>query len=462
MGALVSVGSLSKRYGSVRALSDVSLDFFAGEVHAVVGANGAGKSTLAGILSGFVSPTSGSVTVLDVAMVHQHFTLVQEFTVAENLALAGMGTVYGLLDITGASEAASRKAGELGWDLRLDARVSDLPVGAQQRVEILKALAGDASVVVFDEPTAVLSEAEVADLLRVMLILRDEGKCVILIAHKLGEVLAVADRISVLRDGRLVGTWPRGGLTEKELAREIVGDLPEPLPRDGVFAGGLAALSVENLVVLGERGNRAVFNVSFEIARGELLGFGGVEGNGQIVLAEALAGVRPVSSGMIDANGVVAYIPSDRQHEGLALTMTIEENLLLGAYRRLELSAGPLLSAIKIRSWAEDVASRFSIKMDGLSDPAGSLSGGNQQKVVVGRCLDRVPDLVVAVNLTRGLDVGSTRMVHDQLLAARRQGAAIALFSNDPDELAALADRTYYLGGGRLYPTAQAALGGPS
>ncbi len=461
---------MSKRYGSVQALDRVSLSFAPGEVHAVLGENGAGKSTLVSVMAGFVVPDTGSVEVdgvpiplgrpfdckrLGIEMIHQHFTLVPTFSVRENLALAAMKPPVLRYDEGQLAAPALERARQLGWDVSPEARVEDMPVGAQQRVEILKALAADAPILLFDEPTAVLSPAEIEDLVRVIRALRDEGRIVILIAHKLSEVFKAADRISVLRRGKLVATAALAETNPTQVAEWMVGDLPIPAARVEESARG-EGLSVQDLRVEGDRGEEAVRGVDLEVGRGEIVGIGGVDGNGQVELAEALAQVRHSLAGTLEWQGAplgdlrIGYIPQDRQADGLALEMSVEENMLIAGQRKAELLTGPFLRKAAIRSWAEALIARFAIKVDRASDPVRGLSGGNQQKVVVSRTLEALPDLLIAVNPTRGLDLKAASFVHDQIRSAREGGAAVALFSTDLDELAELADRTLFMSRGEL------------
>ncbi len=480
MSALLSVRSVSKQYGSVRALSGVNADFQAGEIHAVLGENGAGKSTLMGIIAGFVVPDEGELRwkgdVLTsgqpyaakqtgITMVHQHFTLVPGFSVAENLALACHPALAG--DSKPARDAADslKRAEELGWKFDPSARTSQLPVGVQQRIEIIKALSGNAELLIFDEPTAVLAPDEVEDLFRVLRELKGQGKAIVLIAHKLSEVLAIADRVTVLRRGEFVATALRGEVDETRLAEWMVGELPVRRDPDAhrEFPPGL---SVHNLWVKGDRGEPSIRDVSFEVGRGEILGIGGVDGNGQVELAEALARVRRVASGSIFVHDVdpdevrIAYIPQDRQADGLALSMSIRDNLLLGGLHRADLSCGPVWKPGAVRRWTASLIERFEVKIGHASDPASSLSGGNQQKIVVARSLDRTPDLLIAVNPTRGLDVRATDYVHTQIIQAAAAGARVALISTDLDELAALAHRTLFLSRGELREGGASALVG--
>lgn len=469
---------LSKRFGAVDALRNVSAAFHAGRIHAVLGENGAGKSTLMNVLAGFLRPDSGRIELdgvplplgdpfacraKGIEMVHQHFMLVPAFTVEENLALARLGRLAGPLRLGSTTQPAREIARELGWPVQERARTGGLPVGEQQRIEILKALSGGADVLIFDEPTAVLSPGEVADLFRVLRALRDRGKTILLIAHKLSEIVEIADEVTVLRDGVRVAGVPMAETDASQLAEWMVGAVPEALPKPGLTPGE-EIVAFQSLEVGGDRGELAVRGVSASVCRGEVLGIGGVDGNGQVELAEALAGVRSVRSGRVStlAGARVAFVPQDRHQHGLALRMPVRDNLLLGGLDEPELTLGPFLRPRAVRRWAAGLVDRFQVKTASLDDPVGSLSGGNQQKVVVGRTLARRPDLMVALNPTRGLDLHATRYVHGCLLDAARDGAAVVLFSTDLDELAALATRTLFMSRGQLAEGGAEALVGTS
>ncbi len=586
-----------------------------------------------GVMAGFVSPDSGRV-LLDgkplplgrpfecrkagIAMVHQHFMLVPEFTVAENLALDRLGSLAGRLDVAALAARALELARELGWEASPAAKVRNLPVGIQQRIEILKVLADDSPVVILDEPTAVLGPDEVLDLFRVLRDLRDQGKIVILIAHKLSEVLAVADRVTVLRRGRFVATAGIGEVDEGRLATWMVGDLPPNLVKE-IRQDTQPGLLLKDVWAKGDRGEDALRGISLEVRRGEILGIGGVDGNGQVELAEAAIGVRVVSKGkvawlpflpegrggrgrgmegfelveggdtvgggcivppsgrepvegdgdskgdllpptpssktnhleegelkplppqrlgwkglgmegfevvgdtepvegdnlgdskgdllpptpssktnhleegelkslppqrlgrkrlgmegfeVVGASGSdtnllrrsgdqrsmrIGYVPQDRQMDGLALGMSIQDNMLIEGHRWPELTKGPFLRVRAIRDWSSKLVEQFQIKTPSPAEKAGSLSGGNQQKVVVSRNLDQTPDLLVAVNPTRGLDIRAADFVQRQILKARDEGAAVLLISTDLDELASLADRTLFLSRGELREAEDAA-----
>lgn len=475
--AALCAKGLWKAFGPVHALKDVSLELRPGEIHAILGENGAGKSTLMNVLAGFISPDQGSLTFgsepvpfgqpakiksLGIEMVHQHFMLVPEFSVAENLALGQLRSLGGSLDLKSSIETPLRLARELGWTIDPNAKTRGLPVGMQQRVEILKALSAEGSVLILDEPTAVLSAEEVEDLFRVLRKLRDRGQAIALIAHKLSEVMEIADWVTVLRHGRKVASASMQGISEQQLAHWMVGDQPQAMPAEAPVRGA-EALEVQDLAVRGDRGEQAVQGVSFTLNRGEILGFGGVDGNGQIELAEMLARVRSPDAGQLLWNGKpldppvqIAYIPQDRQSDGLALSMSILDNLLIKGVEEQELWSGPFARPGRIRRWAERLVKKFRIKVGSPREPASSLSGGNQQKVVVSRNLASTPDLLVAVNPTRGLDLLATEFVHEQTREAARNGSAVALFSSDRDELAALAHRTLILSGGKLEPARHA------
>ncbi len=461
-GPLLAVQSVSKAYGSVQALREISAEFFSGEVHAVLGENGAGKSTLMGMIGGFVVPDNG-VLVFDgselpvgkpfevrgtgIRMVHQHFMLVPQLTVRENFALAQLEGGVRRLDADRLAQDAVEVGQKLGWEVDLDARAGELQVGAQQRVEILKALAGEARVLILDEPTAVLSPAEVDELFGVLRALTSQGVAVLLIAHKLSEVMAVADRVTVLRRGEFVASCLIGETNRDQLAEWMVGEMPEPPEiRDREF--GEVVVRGEGIRAKDDRGVEVVCGIDLEVRAGEILGVGGVDGNGQVELAEVLAGVR-MFSGQLEGIDEVGYIPQDRQSDGLALGMSIEENMLLGSMPK-EVFSGIFVSPGKVRNRAHQLIEEFQIKFGSAGDSAGSLSGGNQQKIVAARTLSQKPRVVVAVNPTRGLDLKATDYVHSRLLQAADEGAAVFLFSTDLDELAALADRTVYMDRGRF------------
>ncbi len=410
------------------------------------------------IIGGFLRPDLGAIhlrgaVVLQgdsqamrkkgVTIVHQHFMLVPRFTVAENLLLDQMESAAGLLDQKSCREAAQRKAAEVGWTFDFNAVTGDLPVGVQQRIEILKALIADSEIIILDEPTAVLSPGEVDDLFRVLRILREAGRTIILIAHKLDEVYAIADVVTVLRKGEVTGRGRLEGISRDQILRWMVGDLP-PSSTPISSERGQVLLAAKGITVLGDRRVAALQSLDLEVAEGEIVGLGGVDGNGQLELAEALAGVRPIHAGVLTIEGRAAYMPQDRQRDGLALDMSIWENLLFSS------AARGFYSPRMMRRRGRTMADAFDVKYDSIDDPIRSLSGGNQQKIVAARVMSQQPSVLIVMNPTRGLDVKATRFVHDQIRRAAQSGMAVLLISTDLDELAALSHRTLFLRKGQL------------
>ena len=517
--AALAAVAVTKRFPGVLANDRVSFAVGRGEVHALLGENGAGKSTLMNVLYGLYQPDEGQLFVRGepvrfrnprdaiargIGMVHQHFMLVPPLTVTENIML-GMESRRGpLLDWATAARRIAALSGRYGLDVDPAATVADLSVGAQQRVEILKAFYRDAEVLILDEPTAVLTPQEADDLFAIMRGLRAEGKSIVFITHKLREVLAIADRITVLRGGRVAGQTPVAGVTEQDLATLMVGRGVSLYPRAGAgmaaetdgataaLAEGAAAvalglgeaapehdepqaatpsapiLRVEALSVRSPdaAARPALDGVSFAIAAGEILGIAGVEGNGQTDLAEALTGLRQTAGGRVWLDGRaitnltpreliaagIAHIPEDRQKHGVVLSYPVGDNLVLSTYRQPPFARGILLLAAPIRACARRLIAAFDIRTGrgGARTLAGNLSGGNQQKVIIARELSRPIRLLVAAQPTRGLDVGSIEFIHAQLIAQRAEGRAILLISAELDELLALADRIGVIYHGRL------------
>lgn len=389
-------------------------------------------------------------------MVHQHFTLVPELTVRENLALANVGRLAEFLHLQDRSQPALDLADRLGWPLDPSALVRDLPVGTRQRIEILKCLATGATVAVFDEPTAVLTPDEVDNLFGVLRSLRDSGMIVVLIAHKLSEIMQIADEVTVLRGGRKVASAPITQVDVETLEHWMVGDVPSG-KNLGAIPLSDRGLEVRDLVVVGDRGENAVRGVSFSVAAGEVLGIAGVDGNGQLELAEALAGVRPAQAGSerwvgLDRPPAVAYIPQDRQAHALALNLSVRENLLITGHRLPFLSTRGVFKQRTVREWCEQIIRGFDVRPASADAQASTLSGGNQQKVVVGRSLHSTPDLLVACGPTRGLDVRAAAFVRGALREAAAQGCAVILISGDREELAETAHRSLVLSRGHLEP----------
>jgi general nucleoside transport system ATP-binding protein len=477
---VLGLRGITKRYPGVVANDGVDFELRRGEVHALLGENGAGKTTLMQILSGLVAADAGEIllrgrpTVVDsakaaighgIGMVHQHFMLVEVMTVAENLAIGAEPRRRGILLDRRAAAARVRALSErFGLAVAPDARIEDLSVGQQQRVEILRALDRGASILILDEPTAVLTAQEARDLFRIVRELTAAGTSVVFISHKLEEVLAVADRITVLRRGRTVKTVPAAGATVGQLARLMVGRevllrLEKPPARIGA-----PVLEVTGLHVRDARGLEAVAGVSLSVRAGEIVGLAGVDGNGQAELVEAIAGLRRPESGTVTVGGRdltgksprhvldagVAYIAEDRQRRGLVLPFSLAENLALRGYRAPWANRFGLLSRGGIVARAARLLGEYDVRGGGPATLASALSGGNQQKLVVARELSIEPTLLIAAQPTRGVDVGAAEFFHRRLLDQRKEGRGILLVSLELDEILELSDRILVMYEGRI------------
>ncbi len=476
---------VSKSFGAVQANRDVNFEVAAGEIHALVGENGAGKSTLMHILSGLHAPSSGRVEVsgrdvtgwdttraidAGVGMVHQHFMLVPTLTVAENLVL-GREPVRGLrLDVSRAEADVRALAERTGLRVDPTRTVAELSVGEAQRVEILKVLYRGAKILVLDEPTAVLSPPEVNELWTVLRGLREKGDTIIIITHKLDEVVAISDTITVMRDGRSVARLATADTTPRDIARAMVGrdvaltfdSVPSARELLAASLTSAAALSVRALTVLGDRGMRVVENLSFDVQPGEIFGIAGVEGNGQTELLEVLAGLRRAQSGAVHlgardvtaldvrtrADAGLSHIPEDRHRRGLVLDYSIADNLLLGQQHHFSGRTG--LDRERIARHAESQVRAFDIRPPNPSLAARTLSGGNQQKVVIAREMGRAFSMLLAAQPTRGVDVGAIEFIHAQLRDARDAGKGVLLVSADLAEVLALSDRIAVMYQGRF------------
>jgi simple sugar transport system ATP-binding protein len=474
---------ITKRFPGVLANDRVDFEAAIGEVHALLGENGAGKTTLSNILTGLYRPDEGEIELygeelrfhsprdaLDagIGMVHQHFRLVEPFTVAENVILGDHRAEGRSFFVRpGAVERQVAELGErYGLAVAPRARIWQLSVGEQQRVEILKALYRKARILILDEPTAVLTPQEADALFGTLRAMAAEGRTVIFISHKLHEVKAVADRITVLRGGRAVATVNAADTGLRELAASMVGREVElarrKVPGDGKT--GDVALALEELWVPGDRGSPALRGVSLTVRRGEIVGVAGVAGNGQRELAEAVTGMRPTASGSVRVGGValragdpraaiaagVAHVPEDRLGTGVAPSLPIATNVVLKSYRGAEVSRGPLLRRRTISERAWELIRRYEVRAPGPELPARSLSGGNLQKLVLGREFSGSPRVLIAASPTRGLDVGAIETVHAYLREAAGEGVAILLISEDLDEILALADRIVVMYEGEL------------
>lgn len=480
----VRLEGITKTFPGVVANDDVDLTVQRGTVHALLGENGAGKTTLMNVLYGLYRPDSGRIVVdgterafdtprdaidAGVGMIHQHFMLVDPMTVAENVVLGNEPRKWGgfAVDRQAAREAVVDLSERYGFDVSPTATVEEVSVGEQQRVEILKALYRGAEVLILDEPTAVLTPQEVEDLFAVLSELTAEGKTVVFITHKLGEAMRSADDITVLRDGVNVGTVAADATTQEELAELMVGrEVLLDIKPSGTSTGDVA-LSVEGLSVTDDRDVRAVNDVSFTVRKGEVFGIAGVDGNGQSELVEAITGMETPDTGRVrflgrdvtDASrrehieAGMAYVPEDRQERGLVMDFDLVENGLLGSQHDPVFAGGSGIRWGDARDHAEGVIETYDVRPPNPDAGAESLSGGNQQKFVVGREFERDPDVVVAAHPTRGVDVGSIEFIHRQLLDLRDEGVAVVLVSSKLDEVQSLSDRLGVIHDGRLVET---------
>jgi simple sugar transport system ATP-binding protein len=476
---LLELKGITKRFPGVVANDGVGFELAPGEVHALLGENGAGKSTLMNILYGLYHPDDGEIRLrgervrmdspraaIDhgIGMVHQHFMLIPVMTVAENIVL-GVEPHHGpFLDLDTAQERVREISRRFGLAVRPEARIETISVGMQQRVEILKALYRGAEILILDEPTAVLTPQEAEELFAIIRSLQSEGKSIIFISHKLGEVLEIADRITVLRRGKTVETVPHQGATEESLARLMVGREVLLRVEKTPSEPGDPVLEVEDLLVKEDRGLEAVRGVSFEVRAGEIVGIAGVDGNGQSELIEAITGLRKPEAGRILAGGEdvtgdtsrdaldagVGHIPEDRQRRGLVLDFTLAENLALHDYREEPDSKWGWLYPKRLVDRAVRLLEEFDVRGGNPKTPASSLSGGNQQKVILAREIDRNPKVLIAAQPTRGLDVGAIEFVHRRLVAERDEGRAILLVSFELAEILSLSDRILVIYEGRF------------
>jgi ABC-type uncharacterized transport system ATPase subunit len=470
---------ITKRFGALVANDHINLTVEPGEIHALLGENGAGKSTLMNVLYGLYQADDGQILLDDavqhfagpgdamgagIGMVHQHFMLIPVFTVAENVMLGHEETTLGgRLDLAAARRKVREISDRFGFDVNPDALVEELPVGVQQRVEIIKALSRDAKVLVFDEPTAVLTPQETDELMAIMRQLKASGTSIVFITHKLREVREVADRITVIRLGKVVGEASPTA-TNEELASLMVGRAVDLTVDKGPARPGKPALVVKNLTVLDPRGQIVVDNVSFSVAEGEILAIAGVQGNGQTELTEALMGLQPRVVGEITLDGTslrghsvrkvldagVGFVPEDRTEDGLVGEFTIAENLMLDRADKEPFVKRWNLQLDYLNTFAAEKAKEFDVRSQGIDTKVGRLSGGNQQKVVLARELSRPLRLFVAAQPTRGLDVGSIEFVHERIVATRDAGTPVIVISTELDEVAALADRIMVMYRGRI------------
>ena len=479
MAPLLEVKNVTKTFPGVVANDNISLTVNPGEIVALLGENGAGKSTLVKMIYGLYPPDAGEIYFdgkkvelespkaaidLGIGMVHQHFQLVPVFSVAENVALGAEKKRFGLFDYQRAVREVAELSERYGLTVDPTAKIEDLPVGTQQRVEILKVLYRDAKLLILDEPTAVLTPQETDELLEVMRGFAKQGVGVIFITHKLREVLAVADRIVVLRDGKLVGeTKPsetdQSGLAQMMVGRPVVLDVKKSPAQPKA-----EVLKVQDLVVKDDRNLIAVNKLSITVRAGEIVGIAGVEGNGQRELVQAITGLRKIESGKVfiedeDATDFsphqihdlkVAHVPEDREKDGLVASYSLADNLVLNRFDEPEFSHRGVRQTAPIRELAEELIEKFDVKTPSIDTNAGSLSGGNKQKLVIARELAWGPKLLIAAQPTRGVDVGSIEFIHNQIVQARDNGAAVLLVSAELDEVLGLADRVAVIYGGKI------------
>ncbi len=464
-------------FGPLIAVDGVSIGIADGEIHAVVGENGAGKSTLMNVLFGLIRPNAGVIEIdgqqrrwsspqdairSGLGMVHQHFMLQEEMTVLENIVLCGEPVNrFGFVNFAAARRQLGDGFKQHGIVIDLDAIVGTLSVGQRQVVEILKVLYRNASLLILDEPTAVLTPQEKDNLFAILRSFAASGKSIILITHKLDEVMEIADAVSVMRSGRLVSSGPLADTSKDRIAREIIGaDLPPPLRHEARTPGDIV-LSVKDLQV---KGHGAIGPLNFEVRAGEIVGIAGVSGNGQAELIQALAGLRPVAAGEIMLAGKrvdrldvaarrhagLSYIPEDRQRVGLALGASVSENANAGRDNIRDFARGPFLNRTAMAAFARSLIERYRIKVRGSGALASTMSGGNKQKLVVGRELARATPLVIAENPIWGVDIGAIELIHAELMRMRDQGHAVLLVSNELDEILRLSDRILVMYSGTL------------
>ena len=481
MEELLRMEHISKRFKNFYANKDISLTVLPGEVHTLLGENGAGKSTLMNILIGLYQPTEGKIFLkgkeeritspsqavkLGIGMVHQHFMLVEAMTVFENIILGDKHAKGLFIDRAARRKEIEELSARYGLDVDLDKLITEISVGEQQRTEILKALYHGAELLILDEPSAALTDIEVEGLFRIMRKLIGEGKSIIFISHKMREVMHISDRITVLRAGRVIGTVNRAETDSKALAAMMIGRELSESQYQKVEAGDGDAVALEAVDYDKTSKHNGLNGVSLRVRRGEIVGIAGVDGNGQTQLAQLVTGVIAPQSGAVhlkqdrvavfDPNnfitGGVAHVPEDRNLQGLIGDMTVSENLVLKATRdaRFSKGGGLLLRKKAIRQYAESMVNKYDVRCTSVDQDVRSLSGGNQQKVIIARELESDPDLLVAAHPTRGLDIGATRFVHDQMIAARDRGVGILLISADFDEILEMSDRILVIFEGQI------------
>ncbi|GAA0060513.1 UNVERIFIED_CONTAM: ABC transporter ATP-binding protein [Streptococcus canis] len=476
---VIEMREITKKFGDFVANDHINLNVRKGEIHALLGENGAGKSTLMNMLAGLLEPTSGEIVINDkpvlidspsksaklgIGMVHQHFMLVEAFTVAENIILGNEVVKNGCLDLKQASEEIKELSEKYGLAINPSAKVADISVGAQQRVEILKTLYRGADILIFDEPTAVLTPAEIQELMSIMRNLVKEGKSIILITHKLDEIRAVADRVTVIRRGKSIQTVNVAGATSQDLAEMMVGRSVSFTTAKKASEPKDVVLSIKNLEVDENRGVPAVKGLSLDVRAGEIVGIAGIDGNGQSELIQAITGLRKAKSGSIMVKNQevthltsrkitelsVGHVPEDRHRDGLVLDLSLAENTALQTYYKEPLSKNGILNYTKINEYARNLMSEFDVRGANELVPARGFSGGNQQKAIIAREVDRDPDLLIVSQPTRGLDVGAIEYIHKRLIEERDKGKAVLVVSFELDEILNLSDRIAVIHDGKI------------
>ncbi|HFI0578606.1 TPA: ABC transporter ATP-binding protein [Streptococcus suis] len=477
---VIEMRNITKIFGEFVANDHINLHVRRGEIHALLGENGAGKSTLMNMLAGLLEPTSGEIAIngevvsidspskaahLGIGMVHQHFMLVDAFTVAENIILGSETTRGGVIDLKKAIAEIKELSERYGLEVDPTAKVADISVGAQQRVEILKTLYRGADLLIFDEPTAVLTPAEIAELLKIMKKLIEEGKSIILITHKLDEIRAVANRVTVIRRGKSIETVDVAGATNEDLAEWMVGRSVSFKTEKIASNPKEVILSIKDLVVNENRGIPAVKGLNLDVRAGEVVGIAGIDGNGQSELIQAITGLRKVKSGSITIKGEeivgktprkitemqVSHVPEDRHRDGLVLQMSVAENIALQTYYKEPNSKNGILNYNKINEKARKLMEEFDVRGASELVPSKALSGGNQQKAIIAREIDRNPDLLIVSQPTRGLDVGAIEYIRKRLIAERDKGKAVLVVSFELDEILDVSDRIAVIHDGTIH-----------
>lgn len=480
---VIEMLNIRKEFGGFVANDNITLQLKKGEIHALLGENGAGKSTLMNVLFGLYQPEAGEIKVrgesvkitdpnkandLGIGMVHQHFMLVENFTVTENIILGTEPTKLGVVNIKQASKDIKALSEKYGLDIDPDAKIEDISVGMQQRVEILKTLYRGAEILIFDEPTASLTPQEINELIQIMHRLIQEGKSIILITHKLKEIMEVSDRVTVIRKGQGIGTVVTEETNPEQLAELMVGRQVSFKTEKTDGKPAEEALVIKDLVVTDYRGVDKVKSLNLTVRKGEIVGIAGIDGNGQAELIEAITGLRKVKSGVITINGKditnkkpreitesgIGHIPQDRHKHGLVLDFTIGHNIGLQTYYTPEYAKFGIIDYKKISQKANQIIEEFDVRTGhGEVTPARALSGGNQQKAIIGREVDRNPDLLIAALPTRGLDVGAIEFIHRRLIEQRDKGKAVLLISFELDEVMNVSDRIAVIYDGHIVDT---------